>query len=125
MSLLGGGSPAKAEQREGPKMPAYVVALMTIDDPEVYRKYTDRTPATVKKHGGRFLTRGEDITCIEGEQYDGRLVLLEFPTKADVDAWFADPDYQAAMEFRHASSTMNMLLVQEGGDNTADPDPQL
>ncbi|MEM9523766.1 MAG: DUF1330 domain-containing protein [Pseudomonadota bacterium] len=106
-------------------MPAYVVCMMTIHDPETYRKYTDRTPSIVKKHGGRFLTRGEKITCVEGQEYDGRLVILEFPSKANVEAWFNDPDYQEAMRFRHAASTMNHLLLQEGGANTEDPDPKL
>ena len=32
-----------------------------------------------------------------------------------------DPDYQEAMKFHHASSTMNYLLLQEGGENTNDP----
>ncbi|MCP3979058.1 MAG: DUF1330 domain-containing protein [bacterium] len=71
------------------------------------------------------MTRGEEITCVEGQQYDGRLVLLEFPSKADVEAWFADPDYEEAMAFRHAASTMNFLLLQEGGDDTEAPDPKL
>ena len=106
-------------------MPAYVVSMMSIHDAETYRKYTDRTPPIVKKHGGRFLTRGEPFTCIEGQDYDGRLVLLEFPSKAHVEAWFADPDYQEAMTFRHAASTMNYLLLQEGGENTGDPSPNL
>jgi len=106
-------------------MPAYVVAMMSIDDAQTYSKYTDRTPPIVEKYGGKFLTRGEDVTCVEGQQYDGRMVILEFPSKADVDAWFQDPDYQEAMKFRHAASTMNYLLVQEGGDNTANPDPKL
>ena len=106
-------------------MPTYVVSMMTIHDPEVYRHYTDRTPPIVKKHGGKFLTRGEQITCVEGQQYDGRLVLLEFPSKAHVEAWFADPDYEEAMTFRHAASTMNYLLLQEGGDDTEAPDPKL
>jgi len=53
------------------------------------------------------------------------MVILEFPCKADVEAWFRDPDYQEAMEFRHAASTMNYLLVQEGAANTNDPDPKL
>lgn len=106
-------------------MPAYVVSMMTVHDPETYREYTMRTPLIVKKYGGRFLTRGEDITCVEGREYDGRMVILEFPDKAAVEAWFADPDYQAAMQFRHAASTMTHLLLQEGGDNTADPDPKL
>ena len=106
-------------------MPAYVVSMMTITDPETYRHYTDRTPAIVQKYGGKFLTRGEEFTCVEGQEYDGRMVILEFPSKADVDAWFNDPDYQVAMGFRHAASTMNYLMVQEGGGNTHDPDPKL
>lgn len=106
-------------------MPAYVVSMMTINDPETYKQYTDRTPQIVKKYGGKFLTRGEEITCVEGQQYDGRMVILEFPNKASVEAWFADPDYQEAMTFRHAASTMNYLLLQEGGANTEDPNPKL
>lgn len=106
-------------------MPAYVVSMMTIHDPDVYRQYTDRTPPIVKKYGGKFLTRGEEITCVEGQQYDGRLVLLEFPSKADVEAWFADPDYEEAMTFRYEASTMNYLLLQEGSDDTEAPDPNL
>ncbi|MCH1474683.1 MAG: DUF1330 domain-containing protein [Alphaproteobacteria bacterium] len=106
-------------------MPAYVISMMSVHDADTYRQYTDRTPPIVKKYGGKFLTRGEAFTCIEGKEYDGRLVILEFPSKADVEAWFADPDYQEAMKFRHASSVMNYLLLQEGSANTEAPDPKL
>ena len=106
-------------------MPAYVVSMMSVHDPETYKSYTDRTPPIVKKYGGKFLTRGEAFTCVEGQDYDGRLVILEFPSKQHVEDWFADSDYQEAMTFRHASSTMNYLLLQEGGDNINDPDPKL
>jgi len=106
-------------------MPAYIVSMMSIEDAEVYKKYTDKTPPIVKKYGGKFLTRGEKVTTVEGTPYEGRMVLLEFPDKASIEAWFNDPEYQAVMKFRHASSTMNMLLVQEGGENTLNPDPKL
>ena len=106
-------------------MPAYVIAMMTIHDAETYSKYTDRTPPIIKKYGGKFLTRGEAFTRIEGKDYDGRLVILEFPSKADVEAWYHDPDYQEAVKFRHAASTMNYLLVQDGGGNTENPDPKI
>lgn len=99
--------------------------MMDINDAEVYRKYTDRTPQIVRKYGGRFLTRGEEVTTVEGTPYDGRMVLLEFPDKASVEAWFNDPEYQEAMKFRHASSNMHMLLLQEGDENTLNPDPKL
>ena len=106
-------------------MPAYVVSMMHINDSDTYSKYTDKTPAIVKKHGGKFLTRGGAFTCVEGKDYDGRLVILEFPTPADVEAWYNDPEYQKVMTYRHAASTMNYLLVQEGGHNTENPDPKL
>lgn len=106
-------------------MPAYVVSMMTINDPDTYRQYTDRTPPLVRKYGGRFLTRGEAFTCVEGQPYDGRLVILEFPSQADVEAWYNDPEYQEAMTFRQAASTMHYLLLQEGGSNTENPDPKL
>ncbi|NKB64193.1 MAG: DUF1330 domain-containing protein [Gammaproteobacteria bacterium] len=106
-------------------MTAYVVSMMTIHDPETYRQYTDRTPPTVKKYGGKFLTRGEPVQTIEGDRYEGRMVILEFPSVKDVVAWMADEDYQKAMTFRHASSTMQMLLLQEGGENQEDPNPRL
>lgn len=105
-------------------MAAYVLAMMSIHDPETYRKYTDRTPPIVKKYGGKFLTRGEEVITLEGEEYQDRLVILEFPSRKHVEDWFADPDYQEAVVFRRAASTMRML-AQEGSANTADPDPKL
>ncbi len=106
-------------------MSTYLVAMMTVHDPDTYRKYTDRTPATVKKHGGRFLTRGQEVSTLEGEPYEGRMVILEFPSTTAAQAWLADPDYEEAATFRHVSSTMSMLLMQDGGDNTENPDPKL
>jgi len=105
-------------------MPAYVVSMMTIHDPDTYKKYTDLTPPIVKRYGGKFLTRGEAVSTVEGDEYTARMVILEFPSKQHIEDWFADPDYQEAMKFRHASSSAQ-ILVQEGGVNTNDPDPKL
>ena len=45
--------------------------------------------------------------------------------KAQAEAWYNDPAYQEAMKFRQAASTMNYLLIQEGGENTGDLDPEV
>ncbi len=105
-------------------MPAYFVCTMTVHDPETYRKYTALTPATLARHGGRFLTRGDEVETLEGETFGERLVLLEFPDKAAALAWYHDPDYQNASAFRRAASKGRMIL-QEGRGNTADPDPKV
>ncbi|MCX5580049.1 DUF1330 domain-containing protein [Kaistia terrae] len=105
-------------------MPAYVIVTMAIHDPATYKKYTDRTPPIVKRHGGRFLTRGDEVFTAEGAPFTDRMVILEFPSKAHVDAWRNDPDYVEACQFRYASSTARMI-VQESSGNTEDPDPRL
>ena len=105
-------------------MPAYVISMMSIHDPKTYKKYTDRTPPIVKRHGGKFLARGGDVATIEGESYQDRLVILEFPSKQSVLDWMADPEYQDAMTFRHASSEARILLI-EGDADSFDPDPRL
>jgi uncharacterized protein (DUF1330 family) len=105
-------------------MAAYVVSMMAIHDPATYRKYTALTPPTVKRHGGRFLTRGDEVFTVEGEVYKDHMLIREFPSKAAVDAWMADPDYVAAAKFRHASSVAR-IFVQEGRPNSEDPDPKI
>jgi len=90
-------------------MPAFVISMMSVHDPETYLKYTSRTPSIVKKYGGKFLTRGEEFTCVEGKDYDGRLVFLEFPSKKHVEDWFKDPDYEEAMKFRRCCKKVGKI----------------
>lgn len=105
-------------------MSAYFICTMTVHDPETYRKYTALTPATVARYAGRFLTRGDEVTTVEGAAFGERLVILEFPDRAAAMAWYRDADYQSAAAFRRASSIGRMIL-QEGRENTSDPDPKV
>ena len=106
-------------------MPAYILSTMTIHDPLTYKRYTDVTPPIVKRHGGKFLTRGDPVTTAEGEEFTERLVLIEFPTRAHAEAFYNDPDYQAASKHRRAGATNCRLIIQEARANTEDPDPML
>jgi len=103
---------------------AYMVCTMRIHDPETYRKYTALTPATLARYGGRFLTRGDEVITAEGEPFTERMVILEFKDQATALAWYRDEEYQSASLFRRASSVGRMIL-QEGRDEKAAPDPKV
>ncbi|KAI7219672.1 hypothetical protein KC333_g2838 [Hortaea werneckii] len=105
-------------------MVAYVVGQMSIHNADLYREYTAITPTTVKRYGGRFLTRGSEVSALEGGPYEKRLVIIEFPDTACAQAWFNDPEYQAAAEYRRASST-SIVLLQEGPADATNPDPNI
>ena len=105
-------------------MPAYLVAMVSISDADTYRKYTARTPAVVSRYGGKFIARGGEVLTLEGAPYTDRLVLLEFPSRQAILDFYADPDYQEAVEFRHASSTARFLVI-DGAEDTTTPDAKV
>ena len=105
-------------------MAAYMVCTMKIHDPETYKKYSDHTPRTLEKYGGRFLTRGDLVTTAEGERFDERMVILEFPDRASAEAWYNDAEYQRLAQFRRAASKGRMIL-QEGRPDHVAPDAKV
>lgn len=105
-------------------MSAYLVCMVRVDDPEIYRKYTAETPAIIAKYGGRFLVRGGAIEAIEGEPFGDRLVVLEFPSRDHVERFYRSPEYQAVATFRWASSASRFLLADGAAPGEA-PDDQV
>ena len=93
-------------------MPAYVIADVEVTDPERYKDYTAHTPASIAKHGGRWVVRGGETTVLEGEWDPGRIVVIEFP---DVDAalgWFNSGDYQELAAIRREASNARILVAE-------------
>ena len=102
-------------------MKAYVIAQIRVGDPEIYSQYTAQTPPTIKAYGGKFLARAGQAETIEGETFNQRLVILEFPSKEAVNKWFNSPEYQSIKHLRTASSTGHLLVV-EGSPEGFAPD---
>ena len=97
-------------------MTAYTIVMVKVDNPDTYKEYTSRTPPIVKKYGGKFLVRGGEVDTIEGELFNDRLVILEFPSKQSIHDFFADPEYRAAAEYRKASSEARIFAINGVSD---------
>lgn len=98
-------------------MPAYWVARSRITDPTTYRKYTDRVPEIIGRHGGKILARGGRYRIMAGPEKFQRYVVIEFPTFEQAVACFESPEYQAASVFRQAGGEVETVIV-EGGEAT-------
>ena len=92
-------------------MAAYAVLIAEVNDPETYKEYISRTPPIVKRYGGKFLVRGGEVDTIEGELFNDRLVILEFPSKQAIHDMFSDHEYKAAAEYRKVSSRARILAI--------------
>ena len=104
-------------------MPAYVVARMTVHDPEKLRRYAQLAPPFVAKYGGRYLTRGGVLTCLENTTCNDRVVISVWPDKAAAEAFFADPGYREVARLREEAPTIQMLIVQDGINYSESPEP--
>lgn len=96
-------------------MPGYVIADVTVTDPETYAGYRALTPGTIAAFDGRFLVRGGEHEVIAGGWQPGRLVLLEFDSLARAAAWYDSPAYTDARAIRQSASTGTVVMVDGDG----------
>jgi uncharacterized protein (DUF1330 family) len=90
---------------------AYIIGRVRVTDPEAYKGYVARTPAAAAAHGGRFLVRGGEVASLEGPDEDRRIVVLEFPSKAALDAFWNSAAYAEAKVFRLDAAEFEAIAV--------------
>lgn len=95
----------------GGMMSAYLIARINVTDWDQYREYTKLTPDIIAEHGGRFISRGGDLTMLEGEEETRRVVLIEFDTVAAAKGFYYSEAYQAAIKVRENASEAQFLIV--------------
>jgi uncharacterized protein (DUF1330 family) len=93
-------------------MPAYVINDMEITDPQRFEEYKRLSPPTVAAYGGRFLARGGEVTALEGGWQPRRLVMLEFPSVDQAQAWLNSPEYAPARRLRQLSANSRMVVIE-------------
>ena len=95
-------------------MAGYVIVDVEVLEPEHYKEYTSRVPATLERFGGRFIVRGGAYETLEGTWNPQRVVVLEFPSVAQAKAWHASSEYQEILPIRYRHARTNFLTVVEG-----------
>jgi uncharacterized protein (DUF1330 family) len=93
--------------------PAYAMAYLRDVEfgPDII-SYLQRIDASLGPFGGRFLVHGGELTPIEG-QWDGQLVVIEFPGKQAALDWYHSPEYQEILPLR-TRNTHSIAVIVEG-----------
>ena len=97
-------------------MVAYLVVEHKITDAAKFEEYRIKVGPMIAKHGGRYLTKGGSHRFPEGGHWlPERVVIIEFPDMAALNAWYESPEYQPLIALRKAStSELDMLITLEG-----------
>lgn len=96
-----------------PEAPAYAVAyLREVDFGPALVAYLEKIDATLDAFEGRFLVHGGELQPIEG-QWDGTLIVIQFPTRAAARDWYASPAYQEILPLR-LDNTHSIAVIADG-----------
>lgn len=92
-------------------MPAYLMLRAVVHNPEAYKEYTRRTPEIIARFGGRFIVRGGQTVTLEGPPETRRVVVVEFPSLEQAQAFYNSAEYQAALPYRLKAADAEVILV--------------
>ena len=90
---------------------AYVIARVTITDPQAYAEYAKDATEAIRRYGGRPLVRGGAHEALEGEAR-ARNVVLEFESVEQARRYYYSPEYQAAKAKRAGAAVGEFVLVE-------------
>jgi uncharacterized protein (DUF1330 family) len=95
----------------GGHVPAYVIYLGDVIDPEGYERYKAEAAPSVVAVGGRYIVRGGEVDLLEGELPAGRTVVLEFPTRDAALEWYHGEAYSRARALREGAARATVYVV--------------
>lgn len=94
-------------------MTAYLIATVDdVTDPDKIAEYRTLAGEAMAKHGGKYIARGGGTVFLEGGWEPGRVVIAEFPTSDQAQAFYNSPEYKKAHEVRAGIATFRMLVVE-------------
>lgn len=84
------------------------------DRTETLQQYQQTARAVIAKHGGEVVARGSGLGSLHGARQWQVGIVLRFPDKAAVEAWYNDPDYQKVLPLRdQAYAELEIAMYQE------------
>ncbi len=92
-------------------MAAYIVARVDVADPSLLKDYLNATPPIVEKYHGKFIARGGSTVTLEGPEEMRRIVLIEFPSLADAEAFYRSQEYSEVRKLRDGVAVAEFIAV--------------
>jgi uncharacterized protein (DUF1330 family) len=110
-------NPARAEDAAQPQArrpataAAYYISEFELTDPEGIRPYSAAVESTFRPYGGKYVVRGGRTVSLEAEPLK-RIIMIEFPSLQQAQAWYDSPEYGAIRPIRHRTAKSRAFLME-------------
>ena len=93
-------------------MAGYLIANYQINNEEGYQGYIAAVGPTILAHGGEILVAGPGSEAVEGDPKP-ITVVLKFPSKDALRAWYESPEYQKIINLRTDNTQGSVVFANE------------
>ncbi|MFZ8886785.1 MAG: DUF1330 domain-containing protein [Steroidobacteraceae bacterium] len=96
-------------------MTAYLIGRLRVRNWSWYKEYRSITEPLVEEYGGMYLVKGGNGESLEGSEPPGdATVLIVFPDRAAIHAWYNDPRYAPMKALREKYGVLCDLKIVDG-----------
>jgi uncharacterized protein (DUF1330 family) len=92
------------------KMSAYVIVEANVRDQAARERYSSQVGPILRKFDGEILAVGPWLSLFGEPAFENGMI-VRFPDKATVLAWYHSPDYQTLFELRDAAFDCRFRVV--------------
>jgi len=92
-------------------VPAHLIAIARIKDPEKHQEYVTLSGPLIKAAGGELLAAGPVAETLVGTSDASALAAIRFPDAQALQDWYDSDAYQALVPIRDAAAEMTFLTL--------------
>ena len=94
------------------KPPVFFVSEIDMKNADAYQKeYAPKAQASIRKHGGKILAAGQNITAVEGTPPKSRVAIQQWESIEKIKAWRNSPEYKEARKIGDKYATFRSYAV--------------
>lgn len=99
------------QAQDAKPLPGYLIANFTIRDQAMFQKYREAVRPISLKYQGKAIVFNANARKVEGNPQTV-MVVVEFPSLADVEAFYFSPEYTEVKKLRMASTEGTIILTE-------------
>jgi len=92
-------------------MAAYAIGALTLRNTDWQKEYGEKMAQLITKYGGKVIAKSAPHPLEAVNPAPDAVVVIEFASPEQVQAWYDDPDHAPLKQLRRSGSAIDLLLV--------------
>jgi len=92
---------------------AYVVGQITVKNEALWAEYRSKVPATLAPWGAELMFRGKRTETDDLDLLHTHIVVIRFPSLADVQGWLQSAAYTALIPLRNEAAELVSITYED------------